>query len=160
MLYVITFRFGMRNGNTPITPTRGCRGWLRIEHPRRFSRNPYCMRTVSVLSPYCLRGIRAYVRPSPLSADGIRSHPQPNFKSDCMLQLIGGYPCSCKSVLYTCSIRHRLYSLRTASATICTLSVLPPPPSAPSVLSHSMETSTYVVRREYGNARVDSTEVV
>ncbi len=51
---------------TSISPTHGCRGWLRIELPPRSTRYRYCMRTVSVASVL-------YICPHPPLSVNIRS---------------------------------------------------------------------------------------
>jgi len=78
----------------PQTP-HGCCGSRRMFCPPRSARDPYCMRTVSVL---CLR----------ISAR-IRRDPQPNFESDFMFHVCCGCCGLSQSVLAP-------YARRTASA--------------------------------------------
>ena len=58
--------YHLRTPYTPFTPTHGCCGSRRMLYPLRSARDPYCMRTVSVL-PLCL---------------DFRPDPQSNFESD------------------------------------------------------------------------------
>jgi len=103
------------------------------------ARDPYCMRTVSVL---CLW----------ISAP-IRRDPQPNFENDFMFHVCCGLS---QSVLAP-------YTLRTASAGICTLStasVLSPPTKlkcrSPPNLRREYGDSMHTVRIRYGNMCVCS----